>query len=202
MKVLPFLFSAIEREFDNLKQEDKDALIQAGKFGQIIKEELHNGYDAIIHAAATQLGLIGVGVIAAIYYFYTKMKGNTAAASLGAGSPDNRGVWAADDDALYKKFRAMFKDGDLNWIDPLVKETYENGTAKDQDKVGGIPAKSGSFASVIYGVIPNPKGTYPAVAWAQTDPATGKPMKSIWDPSITDTLFNQFAMLRVKYGGL
>lgn len=57
MKVLPFLFPAVKREFENLPKEQQNGLIQAGQFAQIIKDHLHDGYDAIIHAAATQLGI-------------------------------------------------------------------------------------------------------------------------------------------------
>ena len=56
-KLFPFLFDAIEREFDKLPQSEKDALVQSGQFGQIIKTELHNGYDAIVTAASQKIGL-------------------------------------------------------------------------------------------------------------------------------------------------
>lgn len=56
-KLFPFLFNAIEREWDNLPQVDKDALLKAGQFGQIVKLELSNGYDAIVKAAADELGM-------------------------------------------------------------------------------------------------------------------------------------------------
>lgn len=54
-KILPFLFSAVEREFDKLPSDQKASLINQGQFGQIIKTELMNGYDAIVKVAADKL---------------------------------------------------------------------------------------------------------------------------------------------------
>lgn len=56
MAIFPFLFSAIEREFNKLPKEEQDQLIQGGQFGQIIKTSLTDGYDAII----TDAGKIGI----------------------------------------------------------------------------------------------------------------------------------------------
>ncbi|ASU34431.1 hypothetical protein [Mucilaginibacter xinganensis] len=56
-KLLPFLFNAVERAYDQLPQSEKDALVKSGQFGQIIKTELTNGYNAIVKVSADKLGL-------------------------------------------------------------------------------------------------------------------------------------------------
>lgn len=56
--LFPFLFNAIEREFDKLPKSEQDQLIQSGQFGQIIKTELSNGYHAIL-TEATKIGIDG-----------------------------------------------------------------------------------------------------------------------------------------------
>jgi plasmid maintenance system antidote protein VapI len=56
-KALPFLFSKLTLIWDSLTPEEKDALIQSGQIGQILKEELLNGETAVINAVAAKTGL-------------------------------------------------------------------------------------------------------------------------------------------------
>jgi hypothetical protein len=145
--------------------------------------------------------LIGGGVAAAIYYFYRQSKANAAAGALGAGAADTRGIWAADDDALYKKFRSQFTEPELGWIDPLVKQAYEtsaygSGVAcGDDTKIKGQASKAGAFACVIYGVAPNTDGTNPPLHWAPNTP-------SLWPKAKIDGIWSDLNKLKVKYGGL
>lgn len=152
--------------------------------------------------------LIGVAVLIGLYFLYTKMSSSAATTALGAGAPDTRGAWAAEDDALYTKFRGMFSTADLNWLDPLVTQAYNNSSygegvpCNDDVKIQGKASKAGAMACVVYGVIVNPKGTFPGVSYAAIDPGTGQKIRSLWNPTIVDTMWNDLAALRVKYGGL
>ena len=56
-KALPFLFSKLILIWDSLTEEEKDALIQSGQIGQILKEELLNGETAVIDAISVKTGL-------------------------------------------------------------------------------------------------------------------------------------------------
>lgn len=146
--------------------------------------------------------LIGGGILVAAYYLYTKVFGN-AAKNLGTGSPDTRGAWAAEDDALYNKFRSQFTSSELGWIDQYVQQAYETGSYGDNTPnncgndvmVQGRRSKAGSFACVIYGVAPNASGTFPPLPWAPNTP-------SLWPKAKIDGIWNDLNKLRVKYGGL
>ena len=61
-KILPFLFNAVEKEFDNLPKGEQDALINEGQFGQIIKTEFSKGYAAVEALAVSKLGMTPDGV--------------------------------------------------------------------------------------------------------------------------------------------
>jgi len=145
--------------------------------------------------------LIAGGVVAAGYYLYQRSKASAAANALGAGAPDNRGIWAAEDDALYKKFRSQFTDPELGWIDPLVEQAYNSSSygagvaCKDDVMVQHKMSKAGAFACVIYGVAPNDAGQYPPLHYALDKP-------SLWPASRIDGIWNDLNKLKVKYGGL
>lgn len=145
--------------------------------------------------------LMAVVGLSVLVYLLMKWKGRADAAAMGAGLPDNRGAWAAEDDALYAKLRGMFTANEKAWLDPLAEQAYTTGVygdgvpCNDDVKIKGVASKAGSFACVVYGVGPNAAGTYPPVHWAPN-------MPSLWPQSTYDKLFNSFNQLKAKYGGL
>lgn len=145
--------------------------------------------------------LIGAGVLAAAYYLYTKSKSAASAAALGAGTVDNRGVWAADDDNMYNTMRNRvlnFNNDKINghdalgWIDPLVKQNYESGPGFHN--LQGKASKSGAFLSVMEAVNYNVSGKYTG------NQSGGR--TQLFPDDITTALWHDFNNLEVKYGGL
>lgn len=57
MSVLPFLFSAIEKQYEKLPQDQKDAILKAGQFSQILKSSLSDGYAVIRIKESDALGI-------------------------------------------------------------------------------------------------------------------------------------------------
>lgn len=57
MDIFPFLFKAVERYYDDLPQPAKDALLQSGKFAQILKQMYADGYDAFVQKVSAELGM-------------------------------------------------------------------------------------------------------------------------------------------------
>lgn len=104
---------------------------------------------------------IGAALILVAWYLYRRSKG-TATSSTGIGT-DDRGSWAAEDDALYQKFRGLFTANELAWMDPFVEQAYNGqpigGTVpcNDDVKIGGQISKAGSFACLVYGTFPDRK---------------------------------------------
>jgi hypothetical protein len=80
-KLLPFLFDAVERAYDQLPQAQKDALVKSGQFGQIIKTELTAGYAAIVKAASDKLNLSPTEVDSLLLALAKEMSINTTAPS-------------------------------------------------------------------------------------------------------------------------
>ena len=56
-KVLPFLFSEVTKVWDNLPSDQQQALINSGQIGQILKEELNNGSQAVLNAIEQKTGI-------------------------------------------------------------------------------------------------------------------------------------------------
>jgi hypothetical protein len=145
--------------------------------------------------------LIGGGVAVAIYYFYRKSQDTASANSLGAGAPDTRGVWAADDDATYNKMRNKVKaqkdkiDGEqaLGWIDPLVKQDYESGPNATHN-INGMASKAGAFLAVMEAVNANAQGQF-------TGNQSGGG-KQLFPDSLFSSIWPDFNTLKVKYGAL
>lgn len=57
MAILPFLFSAIEREWNKLPEKTKEVMIQSGQFGQLLKQYYKSGYDEFLKVIEKELGL-------------------------------------------------------------------------------------------------------------------------------------------------
>lgn len=55
--IFPFLRSAMEKFWDSLPDKTKEALIDAGQFGQILKTKYAEGYEAFIQAVADKLNI-------------------------------------------------------------------------------------------------------------------------------------------------
>lgn len=55
--IFPFLRNAMEKFWDSLPDKTKEALIDAGQFGQILKMKYAEGYDAFVKAVAEKLGM-------------------------------------------------------------------------------------------------------------------------------------------------
>lgn len=140
--------------------------------------------------------LIGVAAVAGLWYLYTRY-GKGSAGSLGAGMPDNRGSWGADDDAVYNQMRGKFDavdHGALGWIDPAVKARYEgtDGQSDKQRKIKGVPSKAGAFLSIFEAANPNETGKYTNSAG----------QKMLWPESLHGELWNMYNNLQIKYGAL
>ena len=146
--------------------------------------------------------LIGGGLLVAAYFLYTKVFGN-AAKNLGAGVPDTRGAWAADDDAAYNKMRNRVMshkdkyDGAqaLGWIDPGVQANYEAGPGFHNIK--GQASKAGAFLSIMEAINPHPDGKF---IGTQGQGQYGG--KQLFPDSLLTALWMDFNALKVKYGGL
>lgn len=146
--------------------------------------------------------LIAGGAAVALYYFFFK---KSAASKLGAGKPDTRGAWAADDDRVYNSMRNKVKafkglyDGEqaLGWIDPIVEEWYNGNNYFHKLRIQGQEreTKAGAFLSVFEGVNVNVEGKY-----------FGNPpnqnQAQLFPESLHDTLWKEFNAFKVKYGGL
>ncbi len=57
MTILPFLFSAIEREWKKLPEKTKEVMIESAKIGQLLKTSYKMGYDACVKLIAEQFGM-------------------------------------------------------------------------------------------------------------------------------------------------
>lgn len=57
MDIFPFLFNAMERFYEQLPQESKNALLESGQFSEILKQMYTEGYDAFVTETSTKLGL-------------------------------------------------------------------------------------------------------------------------------------------------
>jgi hypothetical protein len=142
--------------------------------------------------------LIGAGALVAIYYLYKKNKDAKTANSLGAGMLDQRGTWAAEDDALYVQMRNKFKEHNehaLGWIDPGVEARYTGAdgvTAPRLRLIKGAPTKAGAFLSILEEVNPNPEGTY----------VNSAGQKVLFPQSLMDELWYMYNSFKVKHGGL
>ena len=55
--IFPFLRSAMEKFWDSLPEKTKEALIDAGQFGQILKAKYEEGYHAFVAAVSDKLGI-------------------------------------------------------------------------------------------------------------------------------------------------
>lgn len=142
--------------------------------------------------------LIGIGVIAAGYFIYRQVRNKQTAGALGAGMPDTRGAWAADDDALYTQMRDLFSStsGDApalgSWVDEAVRKEYEQGLNKVHLIAGSNKTKAGAFLAVFEKGNPNTTGKYLG--------GDGKPQ--LWPESLHVELWNMFNNLKIKYGAL
>lgn len=55
--IFPFLRNAMEKFWDTLPDKTKEALIDAGHFGQILKMKYAEGYEAFVTAISDKLGM-------------------------------------------------------------------------------------------------------------------------------------------------
>lgn len=142
--------------------------------------------------------LIAGGAAVAIYYFFIK---KNAASALGAGKPETRGAWAADDDRVYNSMRDKIKaskniyDGEqaLGWIDPLVEENYNAGPGFHNIK--GQASKAGALLSVFEAVNVNVGGKFFGEGQYSSQ-------AQLFPESLHAAIWNEFNVLKVKYGGL
>jgi hypothetical protein len=122
-KILPFMFSKLTLIWDELSQEEKDALIKSGQIGQILKEQLANGEAAVVNAISEKLGLTPDEVNKTLLALAKAMRYNVDTVSefidllqakINAGLEDNE--WDELWEMVSGTLMAVASGSPINWV--------------------------------------------------------------------------------------
>jgi hypothetical protein len=108
-KVFPFLFSEVTKEWDSLTPEEQQALIKSGQIGQIIKETISQGTNAVINAISQKLGLSTDQVNTTLVALFTTMGLNLGAAESAIEQKVDNGI-----NQLQTKINSGLQDSEWN----------------------------------------------------------------------------------------
>lgn len=86
--------------------------------------------------------IIGVIIAGALAYYFLVYKKDTALPPVNTSDP-----FSIDDQAAYKQMRSLFSEGDLQWVDPLVKKEFDAGN--ERIKIAGKSSKALAFLHVV-----------------------------------------------------